>query len=465
MNMKRLILFFFISLGTAQAQLRLPALFVDHMVLQQQTDVPVWGWAHPGQIITLKGSWNNEEVRTTCLSDGSWKAKIKTASAGGPYTLSIKSDFEIVLNDVMLGEVWLVSGQSNMEWSVYNGAADAIEDMPNANIPGIRLFLVKRLAADHPQIRGEGQWALCSPESMKPFSAVGYFFGKKLHKELNVPVGIICSAWGGTPAETWTPDSLIWANPDLAASARKLTPQPWGPQQPGKLFNGMINPLAPYALAGILWYQGEANTGAAATYKSLMETLITSWRKSFQRNLPFYYVQIAPFRGYGEVEYGTLIREQQSFMQSIPGTGMVVVSDLVDNVDDIHPKYKRPVAERLANYALADTYHRAVAGYRSPIYKNFTVVKDKAIVSFDYCPNGLTSNGGAPTEFLIAGEDRKFVPAQAKIKGNTVEVWAKGVKHPVAVRFGWPNGSIPNLFSAEGLPVSCFRTDQWPIGQ
>jgi sialate O-acetylesterase len=229
------------------------------------------------------------------------------------------------------------------------------------------------------------------------------------------------------------------------------------------VFNAMINPLLPYKIAGALWYQGESNTVAPATYKHLMEALIVDWRKEFQTDFPFYYVQIAPYKGYGEIEKGTLVREQQVQMQSIPNTGMVVISDLVDNVADIHPQFKKPVGERLANLALAKTYGQSGIVFQSPQYASMKVEKSRVRIIFDHAAEGLVSKGGAPNEFFVAGVDHKFYPAIAKIDGSTVVVSSKEVKEPVAVRYAWSNAALGNLFGKSGLPVSSFRTDEWPI--
>ena len=445
------------------AQLRLPAIFTDHLVLQQQSDVVLWGWAGPSEELTITASWNKfDPMKTKTLNTGIWKTTLKTPVAGGPYTITIKGSTELVMKDILIGEVWICSGQSNMEWSVNNGAADAMEEMPKANYPEIRLFNVSKSAFDSPQARGEGQWQLCSPETMKGFSSVGYFFGKKLYTDLKVPIGLINVSWGGTPAEVWTPKEKIEADPELKQSAQHQKEYDWWPGQPGMAYNGMIKPIVPYGIAGVIWYQGEGNTVAPATYQKLMKTMIESWRSDFGKEFPFYFVQIAPYK-YGRNYEGVLIREQQAKLLSVPKTGMVIISDKVDDVQNIHPKFKKPVGDRLANYALADTYKRPLLGYQSPVYKSMQVEKGKIRISFEYGQIGLISMGGDPTQFLIAGEDQKFFPAVAKVDGTTVLVYAKEVKNPVAVRFCWDNTAIPNLYNKEGLPVSSFRTDNWEL--
>jgi sialate O-acetylesterase len=454
------LLFVFLSFD-ASAQLRLPAVFDDHMVIQQQTLAPIWGWAHPSQNVTINVSWDTTTVRAKADNGTFWKTSIKTPSAGGPYTITIKAGNDVItLDDVLVGEVWLASGQSNMEWSM-QAAADGRTMIDQVNDPTIRLLNIPKASAGTLQERGEGDWAVCDKESVRGFSAIAYFFGKRLSEELGVPVGLINSSWGGSPAEVWLPAEIVEENEPLRTSAAKLnTTQPWSPVKPGVVFNSMINPLIPFSLAGAIWYQGESNTAAPSTYKDLMEQLIIDWRKQFQSDLPFYYVQIAPYSGYGG-DAGTLIREQQVKMLEIPKTGMVVISDLVDDVKDIHPQFKKPVGERLANVALAETYNKQGIVYQSPLYKSINVEKNKIRILFDYADTGLHAKGGDLTEFMIAGEDKKFYPAKAKIDKGTVVVSAKEVKKPVAVRFAWGNASIPNLFSKEGLPVPSFRSDSW----
>jgi sialate O-acetylesterase len=443
------------------AQLRLPVVFDDHMVIQQQTSAPIWGWAHPSQHVTINVSWDTATVRTKASNGTFWKASINTPAAGGPHTITIKAgDDVITLDDVLAGEVWLASGQSNMEWSM-QAAADGRTVIDQVNDPKIRLLNIPKASASTLQERGEGDWSVCDKESVRSFSAVAYFFGKRLSEELGVPVGLINASWGGSPAEVWMPAEVVEANESLRVSAAKLnSTQPWSPVKPGVVFNSMINPLIPFRIAGAIWYQGESNTVAPSTYKDLMEKLIAEWRKQFQSDLPFYYVQIAPYSGYSG-ESGTLIREQQGKMLDIPKTGMVVISDLVDDVEDIHPQFKKPVGERLANVALAGTYNKQGIVYQSPLYKSMKVEKNKIRIFFHHGDAALQANDRDLTEFMIAGEDKKFYRAKAKIEKGTVVVSAKEVKTPVAVRFAWGNASIPNLFSKEGLPVPSFRTDSW----
>jgi sialate O-acetylesterase len=446
----------------SHGQLRLPVIFDDHMVLQRQSSVPVWGWASPSQEIRISVSWDTAVYKTKADNTTFWKTAIRTPVAGGPHTITIKAGGEErTLTDVLSGEVWLCSGQSNMEWSM-EASADGKAAIGQVNDPMIRLFHVPKSSSASLQVRGEGDWKVCDAATVRYFSAVAYFFGKTVNRELGVPIGLINASWGGTPAEVWLPKENVEAVPELKASAGKQAlDRPWCPGKPGEVFNAMVNPIIPFRIAGALWYQGESNSVAPSTYALLMENLILEWRRQFQSALPFYYVQIAPYSNYASHEFGILLREQQTKMLSIPKTGMVVISDLVDNVKDIHPRYKKPVGERLAAVALADTYGRKGITYQSPLYTSMKVEKSKVRIFFDHVPSGLMVKGKEPVEFTIAGEDKKFYPAQAKVDGKTVVVWAKEVKKPVAVRFGWSNGSIPNLFSKEELPVGPFRTDEW----
>lgn len=461
--MKRLILpaLLFVVLSV-NAQLRLPNIIDDHMVVQRETMVPLWGWAHPDQEVIITTSWDTTQVKTKAGNTALWRTSIKTPKAGGPHTITIKAGGEIrMLTDVMSGEVWLCSGQSNMEWSM-EISMDGKKDMSSVNDPNIRLMHIPKAGASAPQVKGEGTWRVCDKNSVQYFSAVAYYFGKKLSNELNVPIGLINASWGGSTAETWTTEESIAKDDELVAALKKQQERPWWPYEAGSIYNAMIHPIVPYAIAGTIWYQGESNTAAPATYKKLMETMITDWRKAFKSDFPFYYVQIAPYAGYGEYPSGTLIREQQVKMLSIPKTGMVIISDHVENVNDIHPGYKKPVGERLANLALGDAYGKKGISYLNPLYKSMKVEKGNIRVLFENV-TALISKNGLPTEFLIAGEDKKFYPAKAKIEGNTVVISAKEVKKPVAVRYAWKNGSIGNLFSKEGLPVSSFRTDEWVV--
>jgi len=433
------------------------------MVLQQQSTVKLWGWSNPAEKIWVTTSWDNKTDSVVASRDAQWVLEIKTPAAGGPYNIVLKGENTITLSNVLIGEVWICSGQSNMEMTDgWGGIPDIKAALPACANDKIRFFAVPKTTSLYPQDNCGGEWVYCDSNTLKAFSAVAYFFGRKINAALNVPVGLISSNWGGTPAETWTEPSAIDNSPALKASAAKLTPYDWWPYRAGATYNGMIAPLTNFSIAGAIWYQGEGNTSAPDTYAQLLTTMIGTWRKAWGKELPFYYVQIAPFT-YENKFVSSIIREQQTKAMSYPNVGMVVVTDGVDNVKDIHPKGKQLVGERLANWALAQTYHQEGIVYKSPVYQSMEVQKNKAIIAFDNAPNGLMSKDKAVTELFIAGADKIFYPATAKIDNNKLIVWSPKVSQPVAVRFGFSNAAIGNLFSKEGLPVNPFRTDDWEL--
>jgi sialate O-acetylesterase len=454
----------FISINSF-SQLRLPSVISPGMVIQQNDLVTFWGWGYNGQQVKITGSWDNATTTGVVNNNGKWSFPIKTPGAGGPYTITVNSGgSEIVLNDVMIGEVWLCSGQSNMEWSYYNGARYIREEFPDCYNRNIRFFQVPRAASDYPQDDLEGQWKICDSNSLRSFSAVGYFFGKKLQHDLNVPIGLINSSWGGTPAETWTPVESINSNDTLRKAAAELQEVPWGPVKTGMLYNGMIAPITKFNIAGAIWYQGEANVGANSTYSRLLATMIDSWRTKWNKEFSFYLVQIAPYK-YGNKNVGALLQEQQTRLMAHPNTGMVVITDLIDSVTNIHPSDKRYVGSRLANWALAETYDKNPGPYISPLLKTAEVAKNKIVLSFSEIPNGLIARGKTITGFFISGEKEEWLPAEAKIENNKIIVWNKNLKQPVYVRYGFGNTMVGNVFSKEGLPVTPFRTDNWPVDQ
>ncbi len=446
------------------AEVRLPAVFSDNMVLQQQSAVAVWGWSAAGEKIYVTNSWSNTVDSTQATGNARWKLTINTPAAGGPHTVTIKGSNTIELKNVMIGEVWVCSGQSNMQWSSLNGIPEIEAELPNAVNANIRFFQIPQTTSEHPQDDCPATWAECNTETLKSFSAVAYFFGKKLQADLNVPIGLINTSWGGTPAEVWTPKELVENDAELKAAAGKLAPFNWWPNTPGAAYNAMIAPITSFNIAGAIWYQGESNVGTYDTYDKLMRTLIGSWRKAWNKDIPFYYVQIAPFR-YGDKHTGALLREAQTKTSGFSKTGMTVITDLVEDVKDIHPRQKKQVGERLAGWALAETYTQPGLSYKSPVFKSFEVNKNKITVHFDHAEGGLALKAGDKkvTEFFIAGEDRVFVPADVKIEGDRVVVSNKQVKNPVAVRFSFSNTGIGNIFSRSGLPVNPFRTDNWEV--
>lgn len=448
---------------SATATIRLPAVIGSNMVLQQRSQAAIWGWGDPGEKINVTTSWSSSIDSTVTSSDGKWKIILNTPAAGGPFTITIQGWNRIVLNNILIGEVWVCSGQSNMEWSSYNNNQQIIAELPKSQNDKIRLFHIPRTTAAYPQDNCEGDWQICGPETLKGFSVIGYFFGKQLQQELNVPIGIIESAWGGTPAEVWTPAEVIESNAVTKNAAAQLTETPWGPHRPGRTYNAMIAPITSFNIAGAIWYQGESNTGVPAAYEQTFTGMIGAWRNAWQKDLPFYYVQIAPYK-YGNKNVGALVMEQQARSQSYPRTGMVVITDLVDNVNDIHPQNKYDVANRLANLALADAYKQNKPAYKSPVFKRMDTDKDKLVLYFDHAPNGfVTKENAKPTEFYIAGDDRVFVPAEVQVEKARIIVYSKKVSKPAAVRFAFSNTAMANLFSKEGLPVTPFRTDSWEM--
>jgi sialate O-acetylesterase len=459
MKIKFLFILFmaFIS-NTVLANITLPNLFSDNIVLQRNSEVTIWGWASPKEEVTIKPSWDNREYKTKTNNQAKWEIKIKTPEAGGPFVISLKGYNEIVLNNILIGEVWICSGQSNMEMSASWGIDNGEEAVKNAANPNIRFFSIPKLTATSPQDNVSGNWTACTPETMKYFSAAGYFFAKRLQEDLkNVPIGLIGSNWGGTPAEIWTPEEVITNNPVLLESAKTRKEEEYGPNQPGRAFNAMISPLVGFKIAGVIWYQGESNVGSSV-YDKTFSSLITSWRKLWKEDFPFYYVQIAPYQ-YGENHFGGVeIRNaQRKVLQQVPNTGMVVTSD-ISPVDDIHPKDKKSVGVRLANLALANSYNTSTDLVNGPLYKEFKIEKNKVLVYFEYA-EGLYCKDTKKLQFEIAAADNVFYPADASIKNNLVILKSKKVPHPVKVRFAWTNTAQSNLFNKANLPASSFLTE------
>jgi sialate O-acetylesterase len=447
------------------SQLRLPAVISSGMVLQQNDSVSLWGWGYNGQQVKIMTGWDNHYASTVINNHGKWSTKIKTPVAGGPYILRISSaGAEIILSDVLVGEVWICSGQSNMEWSYYNGAKGIKEELPAAYNKNIHFFLVPRTASDYPQDDVKAAWQVCDSNSLKGFSAAGYYFGKKLQQDLNIPIGLINASWGGTPAETWTPSETILSNEELKKAAAQLTEVPWGPVKPGLNYNGMLAPITKYNIAGAIWYQGEANVGTNSTYAQLLTSMIDAWRAKWNKSFPFYYVQIAPYK-YGSKNVCALLQEQQTAVMKHPRTGMVVITDLIDSVTNIHPSDKRVVGKRLADWALAETYGQHIMSYKSPVFKKMETDKDKLIISFDNAPDGLMAKDKIITGFYISGEQEDWLPAEVKIENDKIIAWNKKLKQPVYIRYGFSNTLTGNIFSKEGLPLCPFRTDRWPVDQ
>ena len=629
------------AMSGANAEIKLPHIFSDHMVLQQNTAVPFWGWAAPGEQVKVSASWG-ASATTFATPSGVWHATLDSAKAGGPYTVTVEGSNKITFSDVLLGEVWVCSGQSNMEKVLGKQEGqrpidNAAAELAASDYPNIRLFYVPEAMKDTPQDDIISEWKTCSPSTTPTFSAAAYFFGRELHKQLNVPIGLIDTSYGGTEVELWTSNEGLKKVPDFweriehkaehqAAYKEQLTawwenlanvepagtgwraeafddskwsvmspPKAWsqdpqlapflgtalfratfdapaswvgkdlnlnlgaiddqdvtyvngvrvgsmiqwndnrkyvvpaGVVHEGKnvvavhmlnpygdggfnigagaipkpedihialgdekiglkewryvkgipaeklkampvnntprnaeLFNAMINPIAPYSIQGAIWYQGEANVGRAHQYETLFPALINDWRQVWGRqDMPFYYVQIAPFNGYVPGVAAAELREAQRLSLSVPYTGMAVTTDITGDLSDIHPTNKQDVGKRLALWALAKTYGKDLE-YSGPLYKGYRVEGNSIRLTFSHVGGGLVAKGSALAEFTIAGGDQKFYPAHAEIKGDEIVVRSPIVANPVAVRFAWSGAPVPNLFNKAGLPASPFRTDDWP---
>jgi sialate O-acetylesterase len=452
--------FFYFS---ANAYLRLPDIFSDNMVLQQQTIIHFHGWSDPGQKISIVASWNGDTLKTSTLSDAIWTIDLQTPKAGGPYQITVIGDSTIFIHNVLVGEIWLCSGQSNMEFSADWHKNYYQQEVKNANHPDIRFFHIDKITAPYPQQEVHGKWDICSPETMHRFSAAGYFFGRTINESIHVPVGLIESCWGGSPVETWTPIEVFKNNDRLAISAAVLKPSSGWPMRPAITYNAMIAPIRDFAIKGAIWYQGETNTTNPETYEETFSAMIHSWRELWKEDFPFYFVQIAPFN-YGIGDKGALVREQQlQTYRQVPNTGMVVITDITGDTNNIHPTDKINVGKRLAAWALAKNYGKGNIQYSGPMYRSMEAKGNKVVIHFDFAENGLMKKGDKLTDFFIAGEDHQFVPATATIHDSTVIVTSPQVQHPTAVRMGFTNTAIPNLFNKAGLPASPFRTDDWEV--
>jgi len=429
-----------VSVPAVRAEVKLPKVFGSHMVLQQQRPVIVWGWADPGEEVTVALDQNTAKAKAD--AQGDWKVTLPALNADGKVRcLTVSGTNKIELTDILVGEVWVGSGQSNMEWPVA-ATIKAQEVIAAANHPQIRLFQVPKVQTKEPAKDVQAEWKVCTPQSVPGFSGVLYFFGLKLHQELNVPVGLINSSWGGSPIEAW----ICTSKPS------------------GGMHNGMIAPVKPVGIRGAIWYQGESNLGQGLKYFEKMKALIEGWRGIWGYEFPFYFVQLAPFGSYVATPMGPLWEAQAASLK-IPGTGMAVTTDLVDNIKDIHPKNKLDVGNRLALWALAKTYGKAGIVYSGPLYKSMAVEGNKVRLSFAHVGSGLKSRDGKPlSDFEIAGADGKFVPAEAAVDGASIVVQSKEVAEPKQVRFGWSNTANPNLINAEGLPASPFQTKDWQGG-
>lgn len=499
----------FLSQTLTFAEVRLPRVFGNNMVIQRDMPAPIWGWAAPNEALTITISRQDveSEIDTYIVKadeDGNWKTTLKATPAGGPYEIEISGENTIKLTDVLFGEVWVCSGQSNMQWSV-NASKDSDAEIAAANYPNIRLFHIPNTSSGLPAIDVNAEWRPTAPNTIRHFSAVAYSFGRHLHKELDVPIGLINSSWGGSRIEPWTPpigfesvpalDSITDEITDIKndyrtqlseklklfeewiAESREalenedvilLIPEsihpPMPHQKPTAIYNRMIHPIVPYAIRGALWYQGESNVREGMMYHEKMKALINGWRKIWkQGDFPFYFVQLAPWGGYDRDDPTHLPKfwEAQSATLAVPNTGMVVTTD-IGNIRDIHPRNKQDVGLRLAFWALAKTYGKDDLVCSGPLYKSMEIEGNSIRIHFEHTGSGLVSRDGEPLSWVqIAGEDKQFVDAVAEIDGDTIVVSSDSVESPVAVRLGWHQIAEPNLMNKEGLPVSPFRTDSW----
>ncbi len=444
-----------------QAKITLPSVFNNNMVFQQQSNVPIWGWGMPLQTVKIIASWaSNDTVSVVVSGEGYWKTNIHTIEAGGPYSLKIFTSVneEIELQNVMLGEVWVCSGQSNMEWKPVYDLLNKDKEIADANHPDIRIFQVPNITATTPQNNCDASWELCNSETMKNTSAVGYFFARQLNERLNVPVGIIVSAWGGTPYETWTKEELIVSNPILKSVAQ-FTENKYRPNLPGTCYNAMINPIIPFSISGAIWYQGESNVGN--NYYGLgLQTMINGWRSDFEKDFPFYLVQIAPYTYHSKNNEAALLREQQELVTKlVPNTEIIIISDLVEDVTNIHPLDKKNVGIRLANLALGETYKIPLEGYKSPSFESMSSEKGKLIVSLANAQSGIICKGDKVIGLKIAGSNGNYVDADGKIKGNQIIVSSPEIENPQYVSYCFDDATIGNLFSKSGLPVAPFSSN------
>jgi sialate O-acetylesterase len=466
-------IFLFFVTGIS-AQIQMGPLFSDDMILQRESQVPIWGLASPNEKVTILSSWNNKTASTKADNQGNWIVKIETPQAGGPYEINISSgDSVLNYSNVLIGEVWIASGQSNMQMALYGGGKEpvfgSIDMIAQANNSNIRLFTVRHRSSETPKKDLNGKWLVSSPSNVSGFSAVAYSFANYLNKVLDIPIGIIHSSWGGSPAEAWTDQKTlnkIFEKSEIRNRHKDKAIH----HNPSGLFNAMINPLIPFKIRGAIWYQGEANVGRANNYTKLMNNMIDGWRSQWnQGSFPFYFVQIAPNGAGGNTNKTSqaFLREAQLMtMLQTENTGMVVTLDIGSEYT-VHPPEKILVGKRLAYWALVKDYKLGGISFSGPVYKSLDIKGHKVIVNFDYAQNGITSYNKPIVGFEIAGSNKVFYKANAKvIRGyglnrSKLEVSSDSVKNPEAVRYGWKNYLIGNLYNSQGLPASSFRSDNW----
>lgn len=473
-----LLLFTFI-VSQAYALVTLPSIFSDNMVLQQNSTVKIWGWAKPYEEITVTTSWDNKSYKVMTDNTMSWSVDVTTPEGSfTPYEITVEGWRKLTLKNVLIGEVWLCSGQSNMEWSPRNGIENGEQEIAAAQHPNIRFFQVVPRKSDTPQDDLYGEWKPCSPETMIDFSAIGYFFARDLHKELNVPIGMIGSYVGGSPIETWMP--MDGGKVYVEESAKLLPEVPWSPSTPGCLYNAMIAPITQFKIKGFLWYQGEANEPNAEYYLANLQDMIWSWRKHWINStgerwnqMPFYFAQISPYN-YGTKEACPKIQYAQLYVPNqVAHSAMVVTSDVVDDVNNIHPKDKLTVAHRFANIAISETYGRKMdqnklfCPYSVDAYK-----MDKGVFLIFKNAKDLRSTTKKIEGFEVVGDNGVWYPAKATIVKNEetgtynrVNLYCSKVKEPKMVSYAWSNTALPSLRNEYDLPASCFIIDEVRNGE
>ena len=450
------------------AEVKLPSIFGNNMVLQQQTEVAFWGKAAAGSNVSVKTSWNGKSNSTRADNDGNWRVKVSTPAAGGPYTVTVSDGKPVTLRNVMIGEVWVCSGQSNMEMPMkgyrnqpINGANEYIATSSNEQI---RLITVPRLTSMIPLGDFTGEWKLCEPENVVDFSATAYFFGLMLNRTLKVPIGLICTAWGGTRIEPWISEAgfknFDWVKlPDKSAD-----PKTYNQQTPTLLFNAMINPIAGYGIKGAIWYQGESNRLEPAQYQKLMPGLADNWRSVWNvGEFPFYFVQIAPF-DYGPGGLNSAFLREAQLKSSSEGKnmGMACIMETGEK-DNIHPANKKAAGDRLAYQALVKTYGKIGIACDGPVLKEMKIEGNEVKLTFDNAPNGIMALGKELYCFEVAGANKRFFPAKAFVTNAGITLISPSVAEPVAVRYAFKDFIVGDLFNTEGIPASSFRTDNWDM--
>lgn len=454
---------------TASAAVRLPRVFGSGMVLQRDAQVPVWGWGEAGEKVTVEIA--GEKQSTSVGVDGRWRVNLSPKPAGGPFELKVSGANKVVFKDVLFGDVWICAGQSNMGFPLRR-AKNAQAEIASATYPNLRFLTVPVKSAKEPQTDFDATWAACSPKTAGDFSAVAYFFARRLRETIKVPVGLIEVAWGGATCEAWIEPRLLLEHPELSGlvSPARLEKTPEN-QRAGALRDGMLEPLRPFAIKGVVWYQGEANAGRAWQYRLLFPTLVESWRQDWEQgDFPFYFVQLANFMAPrpqpGNSSWAEIREAQSQAALQLRNVGRAVAID-VGETADVHPKDKKPVGERLALLALARTYGVDVV-CDGPEFRSMRVDGNRVVLTFDNIAGGLKIGANAQSDdaelrgFAVAGADRKFYWAKAEIDGETVVVSAPEVERPVAVRYAWADNPICNLTNGAGLPASPFRSDVWP---